>query len=363
MADRIRPNGTTLRQVAEAAGVSVSAVSKVLHGRGTNIRVSEATADVIRAAAERLRYHPNALAQSLRMSKTQTIGLIWEHMGSIADGPLYYVHLLDGVSQTLFANHYRLTILPELPDANPVRALGDGRLDGVIWCKLPSSPAIEEDLSHTPLKVVALNAAPPQTPDLYPSISCDNVGGARLVVDHLAELGHKHILFVVDKGWETTPDAYARYQGFREGLAAHGLPFDERSVVQWSVEAPRIREWLVTNPPHTAIFGWHEGIAGSVLKGLQKEGVRVPEDVSVVGFDSTMFCESLKPRLTAVRQPVFEMASRAAQLLIDLVEGKPVDRRAIIYPCALDVRESTSSPADHGPRLLKEEDVSNATKS
>jgi DNA-binding LacI/PurR family transcriptional regulator len=73
-----------------------------------------------------------------------------------------------------------------------------------------------------------------------------------------------------------------------------------------------------------------------------------------------MFCESLKPRLTAVRQPVREMASHAAQLLIDLVEGRPVDRHAIIYPCALDVRESTSTPAVRGPRLLKEEDVSNA---
>lgn len=360
MADRIRPNGTTLRQVAEAAGVSVSAVSKVLHGRGTNIRVSEATADTIRAAAERLRYHPNALAQSLRMSKTQTIGLIWEHMQSIADGPLYYVHLLDGVSQTLFANHYRLTILPEIPAINPVRALSDGRLDGVIWCKLPSTPAIEEDLSHTPLKVVALNAEPPQTPDLYPSISCDNVGGARLVVDHLAGLGHKRILFAVDKGWETTPDAHARYQGFREGLAAHGLPFHADDVVEWDINRPPVREWLASEPPHTAIFAWHEGIAGKVLNALVAAGVRVPEDVSVVGFDSTMFCESLKPRLTAVRQPVREMASQAAQLLIDLVEGNPIDRRAIIYPCALDVRESTSTPAARGPRLLKEEDVSNA---
>lgn len=350
-----RSSGSTLREVAEAAGVSVAAVSKVLHDRGKNVRVSETTATTIREAAERLRYSPNALARSLRMSRTQTIGLIWEHMRSITDGPMYYVHLLDGVSQTLFANHYRLTILPEVPASAPVTNLRDGRLDGVIWCKMPSSPEIEEDLCHTSMNVVALNADPPKTPDLYPSIACDNVGGSRLVVDHLVALGHKRILFAVDEGWRSTPDANARLQGLKEGLAAHGLEFFPEDLAEWSFNHPSAVEWFQTGSPQTAIYAWHEGFAGKIMNTLTAAGIRVPEDVSVVGFDSTMYCESLKPRLTAVCQPIRDMAAQAAQLLIDMVEGRPIDRTAIIHPCTLDVRESTAPPAHRGPQPLEEE--------
>src|SRR5579862_6993689 len=213
-----RSNGSTLKEVADAAGVSVASVSKVLHGRGSTIRVGAERAATIRAAAERLHYSPNALARQLRSSRTYTIGLVWEHMRSIADGPLYYVNLLDGVAKQLFAKHYRLTILPELPAYQPVRVLSDGRLDGVIWCKMPHDAAILQELVHTPLRVVALNSPPPREPHGVPFISCDNEGGAALVVDHLVGLGHTRILFALDHGWESTPDAHARLAGFRTAM-------------------------------------------------------------------------------------------------------------------------------------------------
>jgi len=331
--------------VAEAAGVSVASVSKVLHGRGKNVRVSEVRAVAIREAAQRLRYSPNALARSLRMSRTYTIGLIWVQMQRIADGPLYYVHLLDGVSHILFQQHYRLTILPELPELQPVRALSDGRLDGVIWCKMPDDPDLIEDLNHTPLKVVALNSPPPSVAGAYPAITCDNASGARLVVDHLVGLGHKRILFALDPGWECAPDAHARLKGFGEAMAGYGLPFGPEDIVVWKVSDPAIGEWRASNPPHTAIFAWHEGLAGAILKAAGESGISVPGELSVVGFDSTLFCESTKPRLTAVRQPVREMAEVAAQLLIDLIEGKTPSELSYTFPCVLDVRDSTSHPA------------------
>lgn len=344
-----RSTACTIREVAEAAGVSVASVSKVLHGRGKNVRVSEARAAAIREAAERLRYSPNALARSLRTSKTHTVGLIWEGMQSIADGPLYYVHLLDGVANTVFRKHYRLTILPELPELQPVRALSDGRLDGVIWCKMPSDDReLLEELRHTPLKVVGLNSTAPSTPGAYPAISCDNEGGAALVVDHLAALGHERILFAFDEGWEDTPDALARLNGFRAAMARHGLAFGEEDIVTWKIESPAFADWWATNPPHTAIFGWHEGIAGKILDCARDLGVSVPEDLSVVGFDSTLYCESTKPRLTAVRQPIREMAEYAANLLLDLIEGQAPDSYSQFYPCTLDVRDSTSHPAPTG---------------
>lgn len=341
----VRQNGVTLREVAEAAGVSVASVSKVLHGRGSTIRVGAERAATIRAVAERLHYSPNALARQLRTSRTHTIGLVWEQMRSIADGPLYYVHLLDGVSSQAFASHYRLTILPELPDSNPVRALGDGRLDGVIWCKMPHDEGVLQDLSHTSLKVVALNSPPPRQPHGVPFVYCDNEAGAELVVEHLVGLGHKRILVALDHGWENTPDAHARLAGFRKAMSRRGLQCGDDDVVVWEIGNPLLAEWYATHPPQTAIFAWHEGLAGKILEAATRAGIRVPESLSVVGFDSTMYCESTKPRLTAVRQPVREMAEKASQLLIDLVEGRIASADSLCFPCTIDVRDSTSPPA------------------
>lgn len=341
-------NGSTLKEVAVAAGVSIAAASKVLHGRGKNVRVSLARAELIREAAERLRYSPNALARSLRTSRTYTVGLIWEQMQRIADGPLYYVHLLDGVSHVLFKHHYRLTILPEIPEFQPVRSLSDGRLDGVIWCKMPDDPCLFEDLHHSPIRVVALNSPTPSVRDAYPSITCDNESGVKQVVDHLVGLGHKRILFALDQGWRTAPDAHARLKGFSEAMASHGLAFGDDDIVEWDVRAPAVATWKAANPPQTAIFAWHEGIAGNILVEAAKAGISVPQDLSVVGYDSTMFCETTKPRLTAVRQPIREMAETAATLLLDLIEGRTPSPFSYNYPCTLDVRDSTSHPASHG---------------
>jgi LacI family transcriptional regulator len=266
-------------------------------------------------------------------------------MRSIADGPLYYVNLLDGVAKQLFANHYRLTILPELPADQPVRALSDGRLDGVIWCKMPHDAAILKELEHTTLRVVALNSPPPREQHGVPFIFCDNEGGAALVVDHLVGLGHTRILFALDPGWETTPDAHARLEGFRKAMRRHGLPCGDADVIVWRIVNPAVAEWHDTKPIHTAIFAWHEGLAGRILDAAHTAGIRIPHAFSVVGFDSTMYCESTKPRLTAVRQPVREMAEHAAQLLIDMVEGRETPTSSQCFPCSLDVRDSTSPPA------------------
>lgn len=341
----MRNNSSTLKEVADAAGVSVAAVSKVLHGRGQNVRVSESRAIAIREAAEKLRYSPNALARSLRMNRTHTVGLIWVQMQRIASGPLYYVHLLDGVSHTLFQQHYRLTILPEIPEVNPVRSLSDGRLDGVIWCKMPDDPELLEELKHTPLKVVSLNSPTPSDPNAFPSVRCDNESGVDLVVDHLVQLGHTKILFCLDEGWETAPDAHSRLAAFESAMARHGLPFGEADRVKFDIRNPQFGDWYWQQTGHTAAFAWHEGIAGSILASALEAGVRIPEDLSIVGFDSTLYCESTKPRLTAVKQPIVEMAETATQLLIDLIEGKNPQIFSHVFPCTLDVRDSTAPPA------------------
>lgn len=335
--------GPTIKEIAKEAGVSISLVSKVLHGRGGNVvRVSKETAQMVRETAQRLNYVPNGLARSLRMNRAENIGLIFENFGQINAGPLFYVDLLDGVAQELFSQHYRLTILPEVDPANPA-AIADGRLDGIIWCKMPSSDDFVQRISQFPIPIVALNAPPPDHDLGLVFISCDNRRGADFVVDHLVGLGHRQIAFMMEKGEEFTPDAQARLQGFREACLHRGIACSEEDVFVWVADAREFSAWF-GKTPHTAIFAWNEGLGAAILKQAKRAHINIPNEMSVIGFDSTRFCETTRPRLTAVRQPIREMATYAAKCLISQIEGQLPSTHNVTFPCSIDIRDSTAPP-------------------
>jgi len=333
----------TIREVAEAAGVSPAAVSKVLHGRGNSIRVSEERAQKIREVAERMAYVPNALARGLRSSRTKTLGLIFENFGDISQGPLYLAQLLGGVGTTLFPNHYRLSILPEVPHEGMIGAIADGYIEGVIWCKLNRSEEIRKLLRQCPIPVVAFNAGRPEPDTKAVFVNCDNERGIELAVEHLWSLGHRRILFVHEVQEWDTPDCILRKESFLQSMQRRGVDAfgDVRS---WEWDLYEFQDWYRSNPPHTAVIGWTERAAATILARAAEIGVRCPDQLSVVGFDSTPFCDSVKPRLTAVRQPIFDMAQHASRVLLQLVQGQRPEQSSIVFPCTLDVRDSTAPP-------------------
>jgi len=334
----------TIREVAERAGVSTAAVSKVLHGRGASVRVSEQKAAVIRAVAKEMQYRPNALARQLRSSRTHTVGLIFENFSGIANGPLYYMHLLDGVGKTLFPKHYRVTILPELEHDNVLGSLGDGQLEGVIWCKMARDETILRHIHNCPIPIVAMNTPAPKERTEAVFVSCDNEGGIGLAVEHLWSLGHRRILFVREEEEVTTPDGIARLAGFQQAMARLGQPATDEDVATWNWYLAEFGEWWAEKPPHTAVICWSERCGAQMLVKAAELGVSVPGDLSVVGFDSTQYCETTKPRLTAVRQPITEMAARASEILLAMIAGEAPQEDSYTFPCTLDVRDSTASP-------------------
>ena len=329
----------TIKEVARVAGVSSAAVSRVLHGRGSNIRVSEARAEEIRRVAAELRYVPNALARSLRVNRTHTIGLLFENFAGIASGPLYIVTLLDGVARTIFPRHYRLTILSEFDHDDVFGSLGDGRLDGVIWCKMAKDPRVLEQIRDCPIPIVAMNGSGGEAGAA--SVSCDNRQGIELALDHLAELGHRRLLFVNEVEEDAAPDRIERRDAFLAGVARRGLAGE---AVSWSWSLEEFDAYRAAGGGHTAIVAWSERCAGRLLARAAECGLSVPGDLSVVGFDSTDYCETTRPRLTAVCQPVHEMAARAADTLIDLIEGMGSLPSSTLFPCSLDLRNSTARP-------------------
>lgn len=334
----------TIREVALKAGVSTAAVSKVLHGRGASVRVSDEKAAIIRKVAQEMQYRPNALARQLRSSRTHTVGLIFENLFGIANGPLYYMHLLDGVGEVMFRNHYRVTILPELAHDDVLGSLGDGQLEGVIWCKMARNDATLKLIHECPIPIVAMNTPAPVDASEAVFISCDNEGGLELAVDHLWRLGHRKILFVREVEEVTTPDCMARLLGFRQAMARRNVEVEDEDVATWDWQLDQFVDWWDSNPPHTAVVCWSERCGAQMLLRADGRGIAIPDDISIVGFDSTQYCETTKPRLTAVRQPISEMAAHASKVLLDMISGETPEQPSYTFPCTLDVRDSTSFP-------------------
>ncbi len=344
----VRRTGATLKDVALRAGVSISSVSHALHGRGGNVRVSAATREAIAQAAQDLGYVPNANARSLRTNRSHTIGLIFENFGSIAAGPRFYVHLLDGAAREVFRSGRRLTILSEMDHGRPSALLEDGRLDGVLWCKADEDPCLRDRIAALKIPCVLLNSRLPD--DRLFGVACDNRMGSEIAVAHLHALGHQRIQFALERREEETPDALERLAGFHDACAARGMAQDPPEV--WDAEAREFGSWMARKTGHTALYCWNEGLAAMALQQALRLGVQVPEELSVVGFDSTEFCEGTRPRLTAIRQDIDQMASLAARTLIDLIEGRPHPTKRMLFPVSLDEREST------GPAPLQEKSAS-----
>ncbi len=333
---QIRP--VTLKDVAEAANVSTAAVSRVLHGGGTSVRVSELRAKQIREVAEQMNYRVNAVARSLRTSKSHTIGLLFENLRGLSDGPLYITYLLDGVSSVLFKNGYRLTLLAEIDHQDIIGSLGDGQLEGVIWCKLARDEETLSLIRQTPIPIVALNASAPEPGAEAVYVNCDNEGGVELAVDHLWNLGHRKIAFVYEWEERYTPDCLARMEGYNRAIERrNGRTF----VAEWPWNMEGLAEHLVANNISAAVC-WTESVADRLLKRLEEAEIEVPGHMSVVGFDSTLFCETTTPRLTSVRQPIREMAAYATEALLKLISGQGSGHLSTIFPCAFDVRGSTA---------------------
>lgn len=334
---------TTLRDVAEAAGVSIMAVSKVLHGRGATVRVGAETAERIRRVAGELRYQPNHIARSLRSRQTQTVGVVLQHFDGISDQNPYYPHVFNGLIRALFPAGYTLAICPKLVQRSDEGVISDGRFDGILWCRPDFTEDSVQGLRHSRIPVVMMHAPPGSAPGV-PTFCANNEGAMRQVVEHLAGLGHRRIGFVIDPVNAPTAEGRDRAAAFESAIAAAGL---EGDVLVWSYDSPELAAYRNGGGAHTALAAFSDFHGGQLLEACARFGIRVPEDLSVVGFDSSSYCELTQPRLTSVSQPVERIAFEATTHLISLIErGSAGDSGdSFIYDCGLDVRDSTARPS------------------
>lgn len=339
---------TTIRDVAEAAGVSAMAVSAVLNGTGRNVKVSPEKAEMIRKVAQELRYQPNHLARSLRNRRTMMVGVVFQHFDGLGDQQPYYPQLLNGVMAALFPASYTLALCPKLILDGDAGSISDGRFDGVLWCRPDFDEASLNVIQNSSVPVVMMHAPPGAVPGV-PTFCADNDGAMRTVIRHLKGLGHERIAFVMDPVNEHTAEGCARRDAYLTASLAAGLAPE---TLVWNEQCREVAHYAESDAPHTALVCFSDTLAGHVLQACTRYGVSVPDRLSVVGFDSSSFCEGTRPRLTSINQPVERMANMATAHLLTLIreaaDGTPASPTvSFIYDCGLDVRDSTAPPPSH----------------
>lgn len=329
------------------------AVSAVLNGTGRNVKVSPEKADHIRQVARDLRYQPNTLARSLRSRQTNMVAVVFQHIERLGEERPYYPQLLNGVMAALFPADYTLCLCPKLNQGSDAQFVSDGRFDGVLWCRPDFTEASLKHIQNSAVPIVMLHA-PPGSVAGVPTLCADNESAMRAVIAHLTELGHERIAFIIDPITAPTVEGRARVRAFQVAAERMEAVTD---VFVWEHRADEVAAYKSPSAPHTALVCFSDAVAGQVLLACQRHGISVPGDISVVGFDSSSFCEGTKPRLTSVNQPVEEMAFAATRHLLDLIrnanEGKAATPTvSTVYDCGLDVRESTGPIQSHRRAII-----------
>ncbi|MBQ0930632.1 substrate-binding domain-containing protein [Ideonella sp. 4Y16] len=323
----------TLEMVAHTAGVSPSTVSRILNGTA---RVSQAKQQAVDAAIQSLGFRPNPVARGLAGGRTLSIGVLTQTISS----PFYgeALHAIEdrldeaGYIPIFVSGHWQ-----EVEERKALEALIARRVDGlIVLAGRLSSRALQAGAGHLPLVVVGRTMEGPRVHGL----TLDNRAGAAMATQHLIDCGHRRIAHIA--GEPDHADAHERLAGYRDALDRAGLPFDPALVTPGDyTEAGgllAVNRLLDAQRPFTAIFAANDQTAIGAALGLYRRHVRVPDDVSLVGFDDLAPARFAIPPLTTVRQPVYEMGFQAAGAMMALLRGEPA--QVALPPLQLVPRES-----------------------
>jgi len=338
--DGLAGRRTTLTAIAAEAGVSVPTVSKVVNGRPD-------VAATTRARVERLLdKHQYTRGGIRRRRRSGLVDLVFNGL----DSP-WAVELLRGVEEWGAAHETGVAVSAvrhgNARPASWTSALASHDTDGVILVMSEVTGGQLEQLREPGIPLVVVDPVNPPPADL-PSVGATNWAGGLAASEHLLALGHRRIGAIGGPGDYLC--SRARIDGYRSALERAGVPFDPALVRHGDFEHEggfaRGGELLGLAHPPTAIFAGSDQQAFGVYEAARQRGLRIPQDLSVVGFDDLPVSRWVSPPLTTVRQPLAEMGRAAAQMLGDLIEGTPLRSSRVELFTELIVRESTASPAE-----------------
>lgn len=332
---------TTIKDIAKTLGISVSTVSYALNG-GPRSVPAELRARVLETARE-LNYRPNRVARSMVTGRSNTIGVVPPEVSEdVFLSP--YLHLaLNGIANEAGARHQDILLFTRCAETEHdemVSVIVDGRIDGVIFIAPHFSHRTVELATSLHLPCVTVSGAPLEG---VLSFSVDNERGMTQALDHVYALGHRDIAHIA--GRLDMQDAILRLQAYQAFLRGKHLPYREEWVAmgQFQIDGGRraMRQLLDLPRRPTAVVCANDEMAIGAMFAALERGLRVPEDLSVVGFDDSPGSTAVYPPLTTVRQPMGDLGRKAVRALLDLIEGREPDYRTIL-DTELAVRGSTA---------------------
>ncbi|OPJ60216.1 LacI family DNA-binding transcriptional regulator [Clostridium oryzae] len=339
----------TIKDIARLAEVSVTTVSKIINNKDNDI--SETTKTRVKNIIKEYNYIPNKLAQSMITKKTKTIGLIIPDVRNP-----FFTELVRGAEDKASEKDYNLIFCNSDDDIKKeikyINALVEKMVDGIVLAAAVSRDKNLETQISIPVPVIAIDRET-NINGIKGFISIDSYRGAYDAIKYLIELGHKDIL-VLSGPLNLSISRY-RLQGYKDALEDNGLKYDDNNVFvgdfqsDWAVGT--VGE-LIGKRDFTAIFCGNDLIALGAIKALKKNNIKVPEQVSVVGFDDITVATMVTPELTTVKQPNYEMGYMSVEMIIDILEGKKNGENIVLSP-KLKIRNSTCR------RKMREESISN----
>jgi len=332
----------SLDDIARLAGVSRATASRVMNDHPD---VSLATRQKVQEVMVAHNYRPNPAARMLATQRTRIIGIAVRNPSQTfrSDyGPI----LFEGISAIANERDYATLLYWEQSEPDKERfsqrILQQNRLmDGMLMASTEIDSPLIDQLLELQIPFVMMER-PTRYADEISYVTIDNIQSTQIAVEHLIALGRKHIAHIA--GLSSSIDALDRLTSYRDTLQQHGISFDPRWVVEGSWSRERgynaMKELLARDIPIDAVFASNDDGAEGVLVALREAGIRVPDDISVVGFDDVPNAQHASPQLTTVHQPIQEKGAQATALLLDILEGVVSEPQHIILPTQLIIRQS-----------------------
>ena len=333
---------SNIRKVAELAGVSVATVSRALKKPDV---VSAQTRDRVLAAVKQAGYTPNLMAVQFRSRKSRNLVVLVPTVANV-----FFARVISGIQETARAKNYSVLLCNTLGNAETEEVyaamIHTSQADGLIQLRA-HNPFRPDDFAEGAIPPM-VNACEVLDDARCPTVGLDNRAAARAMTEHLLRLGHKRIGVI--KGPERSPLTRDRLAGYRDALTAAGIDYDEHLLCpgDFTLQSGRKAAGILLSrdQPPTAIFCENDEMAIGAIQRVKQNGLSVPQDISVTGFDDIAFASYCDPPLTTVAQPAEEFGSTAVALLIDLLENRIKKIPHITLPYELVVRTSTGPVAD-----------------
>lgn len=330
----------TIYDVAREAGVSMATVSRVVNG---NPNVKPTTRKKVLAAIERLGYRPNAVARGLASKKTTTVGVIIPDISS-----LFFSELARGIEDIATMYKYNIILCNSdqrlEKELQLINTLLEKQVDGLLFMGSEVKEDHLQALSTSSVPVVL--AATRDADNVLPSVTIDHFQAAYDATKFLIDEGHTRIAMIT--GPLTDPlGGLLRFEGYKQALSDAGIPFNEELMASgnywYESGLSKMNQFLKLDQPPTAVFAASDEMAIGAIHAVQDAGLRVPDDIEVVGYDNVRLAEMVRPRLTSVVQPMYDIGAVAMRLLTKYMNNEHVEEHVVLLPHRIEFRQSTKS--------------------